>query len=494
MKWKSLIVFWIIILLSLSNKASGQNNGHRIKIKINNLKESQVILGHHFANNLLPDDTAKLNSKGMGEFTGKAALKPGMYFVFLPNKSYFDIMVGEKQSFSIENDTFEYVNRFKSEGSLENQAFYEYQKYISEKNQVAKGIQEKIKTALTDSEKKELRDQMVKIDKEVKEHIKQIIQQNPDLFFSTFLKATVEVEVPDFPRDEHGKVKDSLFQYKYYRAHYFDNFDFTNSNLLRTPIYEGKFKPYFEKIIPQIPDSIIKEVDMLLTGARKDPDVFRYVLVTLFNTYASSQIMGMDKVFYYIAEKYYVPEATWSSKDFLDKLKVQIKEKKPLLIGNIAPDIQLVDVPAQHFVQAADDTAARRNPYVGSFFNLSDVKAKYTVLFFWDTDCGHCQKAMPVLHDIYERVKDKGVKVIAVHILGGVEGKEKWVKYINEHNYLDWINAWNPYDFGYKEKYDVKTTPVLFLLDENKKIIAKQISPEQTEDILKYLLKKGIKP
>ena len=230
---------------------------------------------------------------------------------------------------------------------------------------------------------------------------------------------------------------------------------------------------------------------MLITKARKDPDVFRYVLVTLFNYYASSQIMGMDKVFYHIAEKYYVPEATWSTKDFIDKLKVQIKEKKPLLIGNIAPDIQLVDVPAQHFAQAADDTAARKNPYVGSFFNLSDVKAKYTILFFWDTDCGHCQKAMPVLHDVYERLKDKDVKVVAVHILGGVEGKEKWVKYINEHNYLDWVNAWNPYDYSYKEKYDVKTTPVLFLLDEKKKIIAKQISPEQTEDILKYLLKSG---
>jgi thiol-disulfide isomerase/thioredoxin len=493
MKWNTSIVLWIIILFSLSNKANCQDNGYKLKIKINNLKETQVILGHHFANNLLPDDTAKLNSKGIGEFVGKQKLKQGMYFIFLPTKSYFDILIGEKQNFSIENDTFDFVNKFKSEGSQENQAFYDYQRYIGEKNLAAKGIQEKVKNATTDADKKDSKDLMIKIDKEVKDHIKQVIQQNSDLFFSVFLKATVDIEVPDFPRDDKGKVKDSLFQYRYYRAHYFDNFDFTNSNLLRTPIYEGKFKPYFEKIIPQIPDSIIPEVDMLITKARKDADVFRYVLVTLFNNYASSQIMGMDKVFYYIAEKYYVPEANWSSKDFLDKLKVQIKEKKPLLIGNIAPDIQLVDVPAEHFAQAADDTAARRNPYVGSFFNLSDVKAKYTILFFWDTDCGHCQKAMPILHDVYERVKEKGVKVIAVHILGGVEGKEKWVKYINEHNYLDWVNAWNPYDFGYKEKYDVKTTPVLYLLDEKKKIIAKQISPEQTEDILKFLLKSNTK-
>jgi len=494
MKWNAIIIVWIIIQFHLVNIAYCQSNGYRLKIKIHNIKDTKVILGHHFANNLLPDDTTKLNSKGMGEFTGKEKLKEGMYFIFLPNKSYFDILIGENQNFTIENDTFDFVKNFKSEGSDENQAFFDYQRYINEKSQLAKSIQEKIKNASSEAEKKDSRDLMTKIDKEVREHINQVIQQNPNLFFSSFLKATVDVEIPDFPRDEHGKVKDSLFQYKYYRAHYFDNFDFTNSNLLRTPIYEGKFKPYFEKIIPQIPDSIIPEVDMLITRARKDPDVFRYVLVTLFNTYASSQIMGMDKVFYFIAEKYYVPEANWSSKDFIDKLKVQIKERKPLLIGNIAPDIQLVEVPPEHFAQAADDTAARRNPYVGSFFNLSDVKAKYTILFFWDTDCGHCQKAMPILHDVYERVKDRGVKVVAVHILGGIEGKEKWIKYINEHNYLDWINAWNPYDFGYKEKYDVKTTPVLFLLDEKKKIIAKQISPEQTEDILKFLLKSSSKP
>jgi thiol-disulfide isomerase/thioredoxin len=493
MKSNALLTGLLLIVLIAAGPIQIQAQGHVIKIKINNIKDNQVILGHHFANNLLPDDTARLNSKGIGEFKGKTKLSQGMYFVYLPNKSYFDIMIGDKQNFYLENDTFDHVNQFKCEGSTENQVFYDYQRYILEKSKQAKSIQEKIKNASAETEKKQYRDKLLKIDTVVKEHINQVIKQNPDLFFSTFLKATIDIQVPDFPRDSQGKVVDSLFQYRYYRAHYFDNFDFTDVRLLRTPIYEGKFKPYFEKVIPQIPDSIIPEVDMLITKARKDPDLFRYVLVTLFNHYASSQIMGMDKVFIHIAEKYYIPEASWSAKDFIDKLKQQITETKSLLIGNPAPNIQLVDVPAEHFAQAADDTAARRNPYVGNFFNLYDVKARYTILFFWDTDCGHCQKSMPVLHDVYERLKDKGIKVVAVHILGGIEGKEKWVKYVNEHNYLDWINAWNPYDFGYKEKYNVKTTPVLYLLDENKKIVAKQLSPEQVEDILKYLLKNGKK-
>ncbi len=482
----TLVFMWVAAQLNV------QAQGYHIKLKIDNLQNTDVMLGHHFANLKYLDDTIRLNAKGMGEFSGKNKLPEGMYFIYLPSKSsYFDILIGDQQNFSIEDDTTDFVNRFRSSGSLENQEFYDYQKFLMDKSKLAKDLQDKIKAAISEDQKKTYREHLSAIDKEVSAHIGEVIKKNPNLFFSTFLKATVDVDVPDFPRDSKGKVLDSLFQYRYYRTHYFDNFDFTDARLLRTPLYEGKFRTYYEKVIPQIPDSIIPEVDMLINKARKDPEVFRYVLVTLFNSFASSQIMGMDKVFIHIAEKYYIPEASWSAPDFIEKLKKQVAERKPLLIGNIAPNIQLVEVPAEHFIQAADDTAAMKNPYVGGFFNLRDVKAKYTILIFWDADCGHCQMAMPVLHDIYEKLKNQDVKVVAVHTLGGIEGKEKWVKYVTQHNDLDWINAWNPYDFSYKEVYDVKSTPVLFLLDENKKILAKQITPEQVYDLVQYLIKSG---
>jgi thiol-disulfide isomerase/thioredoxin len=484
----SVLLFLAACILPLPAAFS---QGYEIKIKINNLRDTSVVLGHHLANNFIVDDTAKLNGKGIGVFSGKQKLPGGMYFVLLPARVYFDILIGEDQVFYMENDTSDFLNRFRCEGSLENQLFYDYQRFLVDKRNAVTGLQEKIKNTPSEAEKKVLISQIDNINKERLDLIKKITTENPKLFVSTFIKATDEVAVPDPPRDANGNITDSLFQYKYYRAHYFDNFDFTDGRLLRTPIYEGKFNPYFEKVIPQIPDSLISEVDKLIAQARKDPDVFRYVMVTLFNSYATSQIMGMDKVFVHIAEKYYIPEAKWSSSDFIEKLKKQVAERKPLLIGNTAPSIQLVDVPSEHFVEAQDDTAAMHNPYVGNMFTLSEVKAKFTILFFWDADCGHCQKTIPVLHDAYERLKDKDVKVIAIHILGGVEGKTKWIKFINDHQYYDWINAWNPYDFGYKEKYDVKSTPVLYLLDEQKKIVAKLISPEQAEEIIDHLLRQG---
>ena len=59
---------------------------------------------------------------------------------------------------------------------------------------------------------------------------------------------------------------------------------------------------YMTKVIPQIPDSIIPEIDMLIEKSRADSNLFRYMLITLFNYYGKSKIMGMDAVQVHIAD------------------------------------------------------------------------------------------------------------------------------------------------------------------------------------------------
>jgi len=198
--------------------------------------------------------------------------------------------------------------------------------------------------------------------------------------------------------------------------------------------------------------------------------------------------MGMDKVYLHIAEKYYIPEADWSDPGFISDLQERVNKLKPTLIGTEATDIQLVKVEAGHFISSSDNEELKKNPYIGAFFQLHDIKSKFTILYFWEVDCGHCKKSTPALYEVYGRLKDKGVEVVAVHTLGGEEGKVKWIDYINENGFYDWTNAWNPYDFTFKNIYDISSTPQLFLLDEDKKIIAKKISPEQAEKIIESLL------
>jgi thiol-disulfide isomerase/thioredoxin len=121
------------------------------------------------------------------------------------------------------------------------------------------------------------------------------------------------------------------------------------------------------------------------------------------------------------------------------------------------------------------------------------VNAKYTVLAFWECDCGHCKKQIPQLYDVYKKLKPKGVEVFAVHMLGGIEGKKKWIKFVNEHELYDWMNVWNPYEYKYKELYDISSTPVLIILDKDKKIIGKRLAPEQIEEFLNKLLERDEK-
>jgi thiol-disulfide isomerase/thioredoxin len=241
---------------------------------------------------------------------------------------------------------------------------------------------------------------------------------------------------------------------------------------------------YITKVVPQIPDSLIVETDKLIEKSRSDSTLYRYMLITLFNYFGKSNYMGMDAVQIHIAEKYYITDSWWSDSKFIADLKERVEKTKPLLIGKIAPDIELMLVPAEHFMKAQNDTTLKKFPHVGTLIRLSQIEAEYLVLVFWEADCGHCKTAIPKLYEIYENsLKSKGIKVLAVSTLFGEEGKVKWTDFINSHHLYSWMNAWNPYSYDFKVQYDVLTTPQ-FILDKNKKIIAKKIAVEQIEDII----------
>jgi thiol-disulfide isomerase/thioredoxin len=240
--------------------------------------------------------------------------------------------------------------------------------------------------------------------------------------------------------------------------------------------------------VPQHPDSLIVAVDFLLQGSRENEELYRYMLITLFNHFAESKFIGMDAVYFHIAEFYYIPDATWSSAEFLNTLKENLEKNKPTLIGQTAPNLIMRQVPDEHFGMAAEDTTIKKDPHIGQDFLIHDVQAEYTILYFWEADCGHCQKATPILYDIYTRLKDKDVKVISVHVINSVEGKEKWVDFVNEHQLFGWINCWSPYSNEFRNLYNLQSYPQLFVLDRDKKIIAKRVTPEQAEGILNNLL------
>ncbi len=474
-----------LLLLFSFFDLNSQAQGYQIKLTAHGVADTTVILGHYLNQSMYPDDTITLNHKGEGVFRGKNNLPGGMYILFFPDGNIIEFFLDKDQTFSIELDTVDLINSLEFNGSEENIVFNKFQRYMLSKREEVDALQKALHEAPAKDEKEKIQNQIKKLTDERKNKIYALAEKYPGYLSCKFLKATLEIDIPDPPRDENGNLIDSLWQYKYYRNHYFDNFDVSDVRLLHTPIYEDKIMAYLNRVIPQIPDTIIVEVDKLIEQSRSDSALFRYMLITLFNYYGKSDIMGMDAVQVHMADKYYIQEAWWSSEEFIKDLKERVEILKPLLIGKTAPDVKLRYIPADHFKSALQDTALKRYPHAGAFFNISDVKADYVVLIFWEADCGHCKKILPRLYELYEdTLATMNVQVVAISTLFGEEGKIDWIDFVNNHGLYSWINAWNPYDYQFKIIYDIRSTPQIFILDQEKKIIAKRIGVEQIQSFI----------
>jgi len=121
-----------IILFLFIFSVSGKE-AYKIDVKIDKLPGAEIYLGYHFGSKLYVKDTLILDQNGKGSFKGEEMLKGGLYLIFLPGKTYFDIIIDENQKFGIENDTSEFVKNISFTNSPVNEAFYNYQRFLMSK-------------------------------------------------------------------------------------------------------------------------------------------------------------------------------------------------------------------------------------------------------------------------------------------------------------------------------------------------------------------------
>lgn len=460
---------------------------YRIEVEIQGVSNDTLILGEYFTSRLVPKDTIVLNQKGRGVFAGTEALTGGLYFMYIDPQHYFDFLLGDDQTFQVRADKNHLPESIAFEGSEDNRIFLDYKNYLQQKKEELLELQSGLDSSSTAADTLAAVDDQKKLNSEMEAYMDAIGTEHAGLFVADFIGATREPLPPESMLTGDRRHDDSI-RYFYYREHYFDRFNPFDVRLLHTPLYESKIKNYITRAVPQHPDSLMVAVDYLLDGSKGNEELYRYMLITLFNHFAESNFIGMDGVYFHIAEYYYIPDATWSSPEFISTLEENLAKNKPTLIGQTAPNLIMRQLPEEHFGMATQDTAIKKDPHVGQDFLIHDVKAAYTILYFWEADCGHCQKATPVLHEVYSRLKDKDVEVISVHVINSVEGKEKWIDFVNENQLFGWINCWSPYSNEFRSLYNLQSYPQLFILDREKKIVAKRVTPEQAESILNNLL------
>lgn len=449
-----------ILLLQLSLPGAGQlKNNHEISMTISGLRDSSIYLAYHFGDKQYIKDTIKLDSRGHGIFSGPESLPHGIYMIVLPGRQYFEFLASDDQLFSLTCSYEDYYNTLKFTGSDENSAFIEYQKKWSALQQQAIGISKRLQTNKQNSDSvKLLTEKQKKQEEYMKSYLRNIIDANGNNLLSVLVKSMLPIEVPDFkiPTGTHNPDSVSwVRKYNYNKNHFFDNIDLTDERLLRTPILFARLNAFFTNVVIQYPDSINREIDKLIAKCQPNYKVFQFVSVFLFNHFRESEIMGHDAVMVKLADDIYLSgKADWTTKEFRDDLSRQVELLRNNLIGLKAKDLVM-------------------NSYKGTFVSLYDIEKDFTILYFWEPNCGHCKEATPKLKAYYEKARNEGVEIFAVCT---VDDKPAWTKYIEE-NGLTWINGWDPERKTYFDfYYNVQSTPMIYILDRDKKIIAKKLS------------------
>jgi thiol-disulfide isomerase/thioredoxin len=463
--WLPLMV--ILMVLVIVKTATAAPKGYKISVKLSGSNDTCLLLAHYYGNKQYLDDTAYRNKQGVFEFLGTDKLPEGMYIIAGQSKTrYFDFFLTNSQQMEFNCNPTDVVKTMEVKGSDENKKFYAYIRFLGDKQSEIEPLNTWKQSHKEPNDSTVLiQSRIDAIDKEAKAYIKNFYSTTPEYLACRFVKANNEPDILPFITNTEGKV-DSSNIFRVYKEHYFDNIELGDPRLIYTPVFSGKIDNYLDKLSVPVLDSLQADIDRLMTLSAASKETQKYLAWYLSLKYETSEVMGHDALFVYIVRKYLEPGTVeWMYPSVKDNILKRIKTIEPLLLNKIAPNLIMLDT--NNFAKA-----------------LSSVQAKYTLVFFWESTCGHCQKEMPKVLKFYEEFhKDYGLEIFGV---SGDTSLVKWKEYIRKNN-MPWIhvNGHLSLQGNYHDLYDIHSTPVMYLLDENKKILTKRILTDQISEFIK---------
>ncbi len=455
--------------------------GHNIEITLKPYKNTKVYLGTNYGQNRVLADSAILNDASVGYFKGKEKLTPGIYFLVSPKYSIlFEFLVDEGQQFKIIADTLSLVE-YKIIGSKDNDIFSSYSKSMNQLGAQRNQLEQAYNSAATTSDSLKYLQALKKMDTSFKQERQKIITTAPNSMMRFLLDVLQRPELPAIPII--NGMADSTYPFYYVKNHYWDNVVFNDNRLLRTPFFEAKLDEYFKNYVSREPDSIIEEVQYMLTVAKTGKEIYPFLLFKFTNKYISPEFMGQDKVFLHLFQNFFSKgDTVLLNNDSKKAITERAYSIMANLIGNPAPPLNL-------------------NTMDNKLFSLYNSPATYTFIAFWDPTCGHCKEEMPRVDSFYTKNwKQLGVQVIGVNT--NVKELASWKQFITEEHFdTGWMHVYQTeaalnaeVNAGkattIRQLYDVFKTPTFYLLDKDKKIIAKNLTVDQFHDFLQAQQKK----
>jgi len=382
---------------------------------------------------------------------GEFALKipensvPGIYRIVyaVPQEEfYFDVIYNGKESIELAFNAAEGVSFITSE---ENKLFNSYFKKINDLEKQLISFYTNQNTA-------------------VKEYTG--IARQMDNIQKTYEEKTAGMMVHHFIKANHPHIPsdyESIFQYvKNKKDNYFKALELNNAVLQASGFLTDKLANYVFTAVPletitneEIENAQIENVNTVSANIQKVDS--NYKLHLFYTFWAQAAASDYNRTSDHIYDRYLKAIATESgNQGILEQIEVHNR----LRLGAIAPNIK--------WKKSSDE------------YELSMLEgAENYILVFWSSTCSHCLRELPALQN--ELKNNENVRVVAV----GIEDNDiTWNQESARLPHFEHAIAIGKWESEYADLYAIDKTPTYFILDKDKKIIAK---PENDKEIVEFL-------
>lgn len=439
----SIMLFFAVFLSAQSYTLQGEITG---------LSNASIKISNFYGNEDRVIDSVKTDFSGKFVYGFPADLQKGMYRLRFGNNQYMDIIYNQ-EDVSFHSHLAALIDSLEFTESVENQLYFEY---LNRRNMMEYKLELlgplKSYYPQDDPFYDVVYEKVESINSDLQYFVNELTEDNESKLVSAIVKSDY---TPSPPLD-----MDQMQAMQYMRAHFFDNVDFSDTSLLYTNIFSGKVMQYLSfyqnnrMTKDQLQLEFIKAVNKIMDVTSVNQEVYQYVLDYLLTGFES---YGFDKVITYMADHVSFDETCVNS-ERKARLEEKVESLKKFSVGNKAPDFSAKDLS-------------------GNLFTLSESGAQYTLVVFWATWCPHCTRLIPQLETIYFPESRDKLQIVAVSL---DESEDDLAAFLAEGDY-GWVNIsdFKKWHGEVVQQYDVFATPTMYLLFQDRTILAKPITFEE---------------
>ena len=448
---------------------SNAQSGYQIRIITDRIQADSLFIKAYNIKNKKFTNIISLKFEDNITIKNKVPLDAGIYVVEADSVFLSEFLISDanNQKFTITL----LDNNIKIEGSKENSANRAYMEKMIDFDLMMRDLntefQKKQQKDLPNSLMQAYIDTFVlKLDllyTEKKAYQEKVIRENKGLLLASIVECSIEISPP--PQEYY---RDRVKLFSYFSKHLFDSFTWTDERLLNTPILFNKFKLFAQQLLQLEATISIPIVISVLEASKKNRNLYYSLFDYLEHEFGSTKSPYRNELLYIAMLKDVL--------DFTDLEEVRrLRYEYELnLISKNQPGDQAIDFN----ILLAD----------GDSTNLYAIEADILIIYFQNPDCPTCgefREKMKNMEVLYYAISSGKIKVLTIYF---EKNEDLWRNYLKAGAYKSWMHGWN-YDLEISEKhlYDVRIIPTIMVLDKDKKVIEKDLFPNELEEWLKGL-------